>query len=526
MCAVFSTKPHNRGKLLWTWFERDSFIMETALNEFYAITEFDLVEQRLEGYIFPKTKKSKTINKRFSLTYKEPVDPLHEGHHFTIKKKALYPALSTFAIAPDTRGKVFYLGFLPPSTDRRPVVEIHALPQFNSVDNTWSECTVVKRVTLRSLGSHARGMNGSILNSSFWIDFDVGTTVKSLKHPKIEPSGRFTRDPDEDVVRIRMKGDLFIPSITSDSEQVNMVTWDITARPSPHLPSNIAEWRQGREWAVGPDDPGYISDVSLYKNAQGKTDFEEVYPSPTYNIKIRNREKFLADLEVLPNGVDLDRLEGGNESGLYPPYFWIKDQDKKNKSVHAIYSIMSSDTLILDPENSDEGCGLISSLPLHDAVAYPHDPGRDDKAFIPAGRLMRPKFKIFLETGRKVEVRDIAKRIDPSPSRRKSKLFGKFREEHHAATAGGVVCMGEGSTKAATTAAAATTITTAAATSSGLDLVELPFPGFDDARDRVLTRMDKLDKRYWVYGKEAEIRRKGEVLEERIGDKIVIVRFD
>lgn len=495
--------------------------METALNEFYAITEFDLVEQRLEGYIFPKTKKAKTVNKRFSLTYKEPVDPLHEGHHFTIKKKALYPALSTFAIAPDTRGKVFYLGFLPPSTDRRPVVEIHALPQFNSVDNTWSECTVVKRVTLRSLGSHARGMNGSILNSSFWIDFDVGTTVGNLKHPKSEPSGRFGRDPDEDVVRIRMKGDLFIPSITLDAEQVNVVTWDITARPSPRLPSNIAEWRQGREWAEGPDDLGHISDVSPYKNAQGRIDFEEVYPSPTYNVKIRNREKFLADLEVLPDGVDLDRLGGGNESGLYPPYFWIKDQDKKNKSVHAIYSIMSSDTLILDPENSDEGCGLMSLLSPHDAIAYPHDPGRDDKAFIPAGRLMRPKFKIFLETGRKVVVHDIAKDIEPSPSRRKSRLFGKFREENFA-TSGGIAGVGEGNTRTASAAGA----TTAVAATDGPNIVELPFPGFDDARDRVLTRMDKRDKRYWIYGKEAEIRRKGEVLEERVGDKIVIVRFD
>lgn len=505
--------------------------METALNEFYAITEFDLVEQRLEGYIFPKTKKAKAINKRFSLTYKEPVDPLHEGYHFTIKKKALYPALSTFAIAPDTRGKVFYLGFLPPSTDRRPVVEIHALPQFNPVDNTWSECTVVKRVTLRSLGSYARGMNGSILNSSFWIDFDAGTTVRNLKHPKIDPSGKFARDPDEDIVRIRMKGDLFIPSITLDAEQVNMVTWDITARPSPHLPSNITEWRQGCEWAVDLGDPGHLNNVSLYKNAQGGIDFEEIYPSPTYNVKIRNRENFLAGLDVLRGGVDLDRLEGGTESGLYPPYIWTKDQEKKNKTVHAIYSTMSPGTLILNPENSDEGCGLMSSLPPHDAISYPHDPGRDDKAFIPAGRLMKPKFKISLETGRKVDAYDIAKRIDHSPSGRKSKLFGKFWEEQHVdhvATTEDAAVTGEGSTTTAAVATATATATTMAAApaTSGPNRVELPLPGFDEARDRVLTRTDQLDKRYWVYGKEAEIRRKGEVLEEKVGDKIVIVRFD
>lgn len=486
--------------------------METALNEFYAITEFDLVEQRLEGYIFPKTKKTKTTNKRFSLTsHRESSEPLHQGHHFTIKKKALYPPLSTFTIAPDTRGEVFYLGFLPPSADRRPVVEIHALPQFNPVDNTWSECTVIKRVTLRCLGSHAREMNGSVLNSSFWIDFDVGTTVKNLKHPKTEPSGNFARDPDEDIVRVRMTGDLFVPGITSDIEQVNMVTWDVTARPSPRLPSNIAEWRQGQDWAVDPDDPEDLSDVSLYKDTQGKIDFEEVYPSPTYSVRVRNRENFRAGLEGLPDGVDLDRLEYGNESGPYPPYFWVKDEEKKNKTVYAVYSVMSPDTLILDPENFDKGFGLMSPLSPCDAIVYPHDPGRDDKTFIPAGKLMRPKFKVTLDAGGKVAVRDVAKRIDP-PSKRKPKLFGKFWEEHHvdhAATAQDAADPDEGSS-----------------THISSNFVELPLPGLDDARNKVLTRMDKRDKRYWVYGKEAEIRRKGEVSEERVGDKIVIVRFD
>lgn len=485
--------------------------METALNEFYAITEFDLVEQRLEGYIFPEVKKAKSINKRFSLTsYKEPQDSQHEGHHFTIKKKALYPALSTFTIAPDTRGKVFYLGFLPPSADRRPVVEIHALPQFNPVDGTWSECTVVKRVTLRSLGSNARGMNGSILNSSFWIDFDIGTTVKNLKHPKTEPTGKFARDPDEDVVRIRMKGDLFIPGITSDKEQANMVTWDITARPSPRLPSTITEWRQGQEWAVNPDDSENLSDISPYKDAQGEVDFEEVYPSPTYNVRIRSREKFLVGIEPLPDGVDLDRLEVRNECGLYPPYFWVKDKDKKNKTVFAVYSTMSPETLILDPQHSEEGRGLLTPLPPHEAVIYPHDPGKDDKAFIPAGRLMNARYTVSLDTGRKVEVQDIAKPVGP-PSRRKSKLFGKFWEEHQ---------------HNVDLVAAAEDVSEPEETVVEPNLVELPLPGLDDARNRVLTRMDRVDKRYWVYGKEAEIRRKGEVLEERVGDKIVIVRFD
>lgn len=480
--------------------------METALNEFYAITEFDLVEQRLEGCIYPTIKPPKQLDKHKNIIYnREPQVGKHEGHYFTIKKKALYPALSTFTVSPDTRGKVFYLGFLPPSADRRPVVEVHSVPQFNPVDSTWSECTVIKRVTLRSLGRHAGGMNGSILNSSFWIDFDVGTTVKNLKGPKIEPSGDFARDPDEDIVRIRMKGDLFIPSITTEDEQLIMATWDITARPSPLLPSTITEWRQGQEWALGSNDEVDLSSVSLYQNTQGRVDLEDVYPSPTYYSKLRGREELLAGLEPISDEVDLDRLEAQNGAGIFPPVFWAKDSAKKNKTACAVYGVMDPDTVILDPEHDSDGRGLMSPLPPHDAVVYPMDPGRNDREFVPAGRLMRAKYMVAIDTGRKVVVPDITK--NPDQPKKRSRFWGKFWGGNHA---GGNMDARDG-----------------ANTRPRTKIVDIPLPGFDDARDRVITHMDAIDKKYWVYGKEGtDVHRNADGQEEKFGDKIVVVRFD
>ncbi|CUS08226.1 unnamed protein product [Tuber aestivum] len=505
LCAVFSTRPQDRGKLLYTWLERDSFIIETALNEFYAIAEFDLVEQRLEGYIFPKLGKSSSkLNKRFSFTSatSQQTDDAEAGHHFTIKKKALYPQPSSFSIAPDTRGKVFYLGFLPPSTDRRPVVEVHAVPQFSPLDGTWSECSVIKRVVLRSLGLFPVTTNGST-RSSFWIDFDDGTTVRNLKRSKIGPCGKFAWDPDEDVVRIRMKGDLSIPGITEEGESVNMVTWVITARPSPIQPSTISDWRNGKEWAEIPDNIIHDSNASPYANENGEIDCEDVYPAPTYYTRPRDFQKFVGQLEPLPIGVELDTLEGANESGNYPPYLWIKNPEKINKKVYALFSKMFPGTLVLSPEvGASEGRGEMSAEDLSKHVSYPPLPGVNDADFRPPGLLMKTTYKVELEVGRRVAVRG-AQPAKQVPKKGKSSFLGRVRDGHAYTPVDDSLTPSEGGT------------------------VELPFPGFNEIpNNRVLTRMDKLNKKFWVYGKEPEIRRKGEVLEETIGDRIVVVRFD
>ncbi|CAZ86403.1 unnamed protein product [Tuber melanosporum] len=504
LCAVFSTGPQDRGKLLHTWLERDSFIIETALNEFYAIAEFDLVEQRLEGYIFPRAGKSSSkLNKRFSFTsaISQHTDGAEAGHHFTIRKKALYPQPSSFSIAPDTRGKVFYLGFLPPSADRRPVVEVHAVPQFSPADGTWSECSVIKRVVLRSLGLFP-GVTNGLTRSSFWVDFDDGTTVRNFKRSKIGPSGKFAWDPDEDVVRLRMKGDLGIPGVTEEGESVNMVTWVVTARPSPIQPSAISDWRNGREWAVIPDNIIHDSNASPYANENGEIDYEDVYPTPTYYTRPRDLQNFLNQLELLPPDVELDTLEGANESGNYPPYLWVKNQEKINKKVYALFSKMSPGMLVLDPEvdaSGGHGKAFLEDPSKH--TVYPPVPGVNDGDFRPPGVLMKTKYKVELEVGRKIAVHDVQP-VKQVPKKGKSRFLGRVRDDAYTSTDDSL-------------------------TPSEGGMIELPVPGFNEApRDRVLTRMDKMNKKFWVYGKEPELRRKGEILEEPIGDRIVIVRFD
>ncbi|RPB13325.1 hypothetical protein P167DRAFT_604948 [Morchella conica CCBAS932] len=536
-CAVFSTKKEDRGRLIASWFERDSFIWMIVVNEFYALAEFDLVEQRLEGYIYPTAdhppKKIKDTLKGCG----NRSDGKHDGHHFTIKKKSLYPPLSTFSIAADTRGKVFYLGFLPPSAERRPVVEVHAVPQYDPSNKSWSPCTVIKRITLRSLGRHAGELNGSTLNSSFWINFDPGTTVKELKGPKMGPLGSFTRDPDEDVVRIRMTGDLYIPGITGPDEQVSMVTWDITARASPHKPSTITEWRSGKEWDIDPESEIDFDTVSLYKNAEGKVDFEELYPSPTYYTRHRRREAFMTELSTIPRTVDFDCMMANNEIGVMPSLFWVKDSDNKNKSACAVYGSMEQGILVRDPkpDNADNS-GMTVFMPHHEAVEFPLDPGRNDKDFIPAGIHIKATYKVTLDVGRNVTIRKTAKPVPtttppPPPSpKRKSRFFGKiwtdYIYQHRVNRANNRI--------AATGVIATDTIDGVSSDSSETMVnntsafvsVDLPFPGMEEHREKILTKMDHGDKRYWVYGKEAETIDKGLPSQTRVGDKIVIVRFD
>lgn len=510
-CAVFSTKKEDRGRLIASWFERDSFIWMVAVNEFYAIAEFDLVEQRLEGYIYPTADPQKSV--RGSLRgHGNKSDGKHDGHHFTIKKKSLYPPLSTFSVAADTRGKVFYLGFLPPSAERRPVVEVHSVPQYDP------------------------------FNSSFWINFDQGTTVKELKGPKIEPSGPFARDPDEDIVRIRMTGDLYIPGVTdTDEQQVSMVTWDITSRPSPHKPSSITEWRAGKEWEVDPDID--FDSISLYKNAEGKVDFEELYPSPTYYTRNRKREVCMVELRTIPRTLDFDCMMANNEIGVMPSLFWMKDNNNKNKSACAVYGSIEPGIIVRDPKPEQPDNGGVILTPHGEAVEFPLDPGRNDKDFVPAGIHMIAKYKVILDVGRKVTIRNTAKlqpvlpiALTPTPPpspKRKSRFFGRIWTDYiyqHRTN--------RSINRIVTTAVVATdTIDGAGSSSSSSETVannttsafteaDLPFPGMEEHRDKILTKMDHGNKRYWVYGKEAEIIDKGLPSQTRVGDKIVIVRFD
>ncbi|KAF8472014.1 hypothetical protein BDZ91DRAFT_760611 [Kalaharituber pfeilii] len=406
LCAVLSVRPEDRGRLIQRWVEADSIMTIAALNEYYCISEFHLLEQRLEGAIFHPEQPGTAGNVLGSL-----------AHHFTIRKKSAYPSLSTFDIAPDTKGKVFYLGFLPPP-DRRPVVEVISLPTQNE-DGTWTEPAVIKRVVLRTLAKHVESMGAALLRS-YWIDFDDGFEVN--EEILRENPGKNWKI-GEDVVRLRLKGDFSIIGTTRPEEVVKLISWDITARPSPRQPSSIDAWRTGKDWKDEEfNDPQ--SQESPWRDESGHVDLQECYPTPTYYTSPHRPENLLT-LPALPENIDADRVK----LYPYPMQIWLKDETLRNKTICCLYYAEKGVNLTenlrgyIDP--------VASPRPLRnedvDISHYPPVPGRNDHEFVPTGRHLHASYVVTLETGRAVKSKRAWGRTS-SPGKqpvRKTKIIGR-----------------------------------------------------------------------------------------------------
>lgn len=364
-CAVFSVRPEDRGRLITKWYETDNFLTVAALNEYYCISEFHLIEQRLEGVIY---------------CTEEPTDgtaPNHEpAHHFSVRKKTEYPPLSTFDIAADTKGKVFYLGFLPPP-DRMPVVEVISIPR-KTQDDTWTEPTVLKRVVLRTLAKHIES-DGEAMLRSYWIDFDDGIEVS--KNMCAQKEGKNWK-PGEDIVRLRLRGVFFIKGTTPQGECVKLVSWYITARPSPGKPPTIQEWRSQRHEPLN-------NEVSLWADATGHVDLEECYPTPTYYTMAYKREG-IRTLPRIPKDLDIDRAV------LYPfpSQYWLRNESSQYTTVSSVFCA----------ERMQE------SIENIDILEFPLVPGRDDRDFVPPGRHLYAVYRAVLETDRLVTSKRIKER--------------------------------------------------------------------------------------------------------------------
>jgi len=371
-CAVFSVRPEDRGRLITKWYETDNFLTVAALNEHYCISEFHLMEQRLEGVIYHTEESTGGTAPSY-----EP------AHHFCVRKKTEYPPLSTFDIAADTKGQVFYLGFLPPP-DRRPVVEVISIPR-KTRDNTWAEPTVLKRVVLRTLAKHIES-TGMALPRSYWIDFDDGTEV--TKDMCAQAEGRNWK-LGEDIVRLRLRGDFIIKGTTAQDECVNLVSWYITARPSPRQPPTIQEWRSQRHEPLN-------NEASLWADATGHVDLEECYPTPTYYTMPYSREGICA-LPLIPKDLDIDR------AALYPfpSHYWLKNAFSWDATVSSVFCAERV-------HHSIGGINYSESAP--NILGYPRAPGRDDHDFVPPGRHLYAIYQAVLETGRPVTSKRIRDR--------------------------------------------------------------------------------------------------------------------
>jgi len=371
-CAVFSVRPGDRGRLIAKWYETDNFLTVAALNEHYCISEFHLMEQRLEGVVY-RTEESTG-----------GTAPNHEpAHHFSVRKKTEYPPLSTFDIAADTKGKVFYLGFLPPP-DRRPVVEVISIPM-KTQDGTWTEPTVLKRVVLRTLAKHIESVGAALLRS-YWIDFDDGIEVS--KDMCAQREGKNWK-PGEDIVRLRLRGDFIIKGTTPQDECVKLVSWYITARPSPGKPPTIQEWRSQRQEPLN-------NEVSLWADTTGHVDLEECYPTPTYYTMSYKREGIRA-LPRFPKDLDIDRAV------LYPfpSQYWHKNELSRDTMVSSVFCVEGM---------RDSMGGINYSEAPFDILEYPLVPGRDDHDFVPPGRHLHAAYRAVLETDRLVTSKRIRDR--------------------------------------------------------------------------------------------------------------------
>lgn len=375
-CAVFSVRQEDRGRLIAKWFETDNFLTIAALNEYYCISEFHLMEQRLDGVIYPPEDATD-----------DGTPPYEPYHRFSVRKKTEYPSLSTFDIAPDTKGKVFYLGFLPPP-DRRPVVEVISIPT-KKEDGTWTPPTVIKRVVLRTLAKHVESLGAALLRS-YWIDFDDGVEVTKA-HQKEGKNWEL----GEDIVRLRLRGDFVIDGSTPLDECVKLVSWYITARPSPRQPSTIQEWRNQVYWKdEWLNDPNCT--VSPWADDTGHVDLEECYPTPTYYTMAYNSER-ISQLPLLPNDIDIDRAV------LYPfpSQYWCKD----DQNIHTLVSSV----LCAEGDSKSSSDGVYPAGP-GDTLEYPPIPGRDDHHFVPPGKHLYATYRVTLATSRGIKSRRIQER--------------------------------------------------------------------------------------------------------------------
>lgn len=489
LCAVFSTCSHDRGRLIANWYESDFFMTTAAINEYYCISEFDLLQQRLEGVIFP------TENE-----VGQAVSPYEPVHHFTIRKKREYPPLSTFDIAPDTKGKVFYLGFLPPP-DRRPVVEVISIPT-RTEDDTWTQPTVIKRVTLRTLAKHVESLGAALLRP-YWIDFDDGIEVTRDTQMCTQEGKNWKIG--EDIVRLRLRGDFVIDGTTSSDECVKLISWYITARPSPRKPSSIQEWRNQKYWEDEElNDPN--ARLSPWADDSGHVELTECYPTPIHYTMASNLEE-IRELPLIPDDLDIDQTR----LAPFPAQYWLKNKSGQYTSNHCLLF----STLLDSPDNSMSFDGL-------DLLKYPPIPGHNDHDFVPPGRHLYATYRATLETNRLVRSKRILERARIGHRLEKEERGHPVESECRGGREERPVVEGKDNKNLAITNEELIHTDGGAGSVSE---VYIPPPGHDNGGLRGV--FDWKDKRFLVYGKCGSRPSRGGVpASDCEPEKLVIVRYD
>jgi len=377
---VFSLERKNLGQLLGTWHESGNFNEKAALNEYYVVGQFHPIEKRLHGYIFPRDGNSR--------------------HRFALREMALRQ-IGT-ALAADTQGKVLYVAYMAPEITRFPVVEVHAIPVADPVTGAWSEPSIIKRVVLRCLVSPPPG---NLIGDILWyvqsnrLVFGQATTAGLEGYNARGVKER--RGVGEEMIQLKFFKDSEVGEV-----KYNMVSWNISARPSPTTPSDGTSFNGGIHWA-----PGYTLDEteSPWASANGEVDLDEAYPKPAYH-KFYDPESNKPC--TLASTIDVDRHEGRGQLVRHPAVGLVDATGRRYLSV--FYGENSRSMLSQFPDSPDQG--WLVYLEAHSDHPYPVVPGINDKHFVPLGEYFdAPTVEMRFTTGQAKDGVTIPPLIDEEP---------------------------------------------------------------------------------------------------------------
>ncbi|RPA75033.1 hypothetical protein BJ508DRAFT_380275 [Ascobolus immersus RN42] len=388
LCAVISLRPQDRGQVIHAWFDPDPFILATSHNQFYSLIEFDMLNNRIKGLVFPE----KTARKRSSYL-RGSTSPPGLGARFEILKRREYPTASVFNIAADDAGQHFFVGYADRGTNI-PVIEVHTVPKLQS-DGSYSSSTIIKRVRLlHGMMTSLPGINRHRTSFKFRFENIIDPTegawehvrgyeedgdglpgIKHLHLPKPTPedrkyekikvvmSGAFSPDdPNREVIGIE------------PGHFVDSLSWEVNTKPSPRKPSTALDYnRSGGQHGVADeefDSDGNLIASCCFLDKEGNYNSAEAYPTPTVYL-LPNLIKNIALHSLYPPGPrpGLQRQLARGELIEYPQPLWRFDSPQR----------ASLCTIFLTP---------IRPSTLDTSRPYPPIPGKDDSTFIPPTTLL------------------------------------------------------------------------------------------------------------------------------------------
>lgn len=320
---------------------------------------------------------------------------------FTLEKRMVHTARQNMSrIAPDEDGRVFYMAYMQ-SIQHKPIVEVYGIPQLQD-DGSYSPLQCIKRVILRC--------------APFWTMsagvFNRITQRCSLKLKKA-PKARARAWGTDGIHSIQfVLSGTFRLTLHGETRELKSISWYITEKPSPRLPSNTRDYKEGKVLAKDEVDDEGVPITSCFIDDKGNFDFSECYPKPWYLVIPKQQGGGItspSQLELLPShqtppdrGFNLNReIHAGRLHELN--VVWEMRHHSKPYSIRTVYC---------------------ERAPVIDNTILPLKPGVDDEDFAPVGEILYAKYVHRITIGRYFP--DMNKRYTVGPTRPKLSLFSQI----------------------------------------------------------------------------------------------------